>query len=211
MRDAVSRGQLAVLGNVLDSDAVRDDPSLLAALGILLAGELGEAPLVGSHDLLSASELVLSTTQSLDDVGGVVVLRADRDNHLTDGDTGSHLHGLTVRASHTGGQTIGSGAGKHLILTNDVERVSTDTDVVALLAGGLDEVLVARNTGGLEGAGRELLLLVRHKVSNEGEVVNVVLLVAAVVDTDLGVGDTTAVSGLDVGLILLEAKATSRS
>ncbi len=36
---------------------------------------------------LSASKLVLSTAQGLNDVGSVVVLSTHRDNHLADGNT----------------------------------------------------------------------------------------------------------------------------
>jgi hypothetical protein len=200
-----------VLGNVLDGDAVRDDPALLSSLGVLLSGPLGESPLIRPQDLLSSGELILSSAEGFDDMGGVGVLATDRHDHLADLNTGSHFHGLSVRPTHTGGETICSGARQHLILTNDVERVASDSNVVTFLAGGLDEVLVACNACGLEGASGELLLLVGDQVDNAGEVVNRVLLVATVVDTDLGVWYTSAVSGLDVRLILLEAKAASRS
>lgn len=211
VRDVVLGRQRAVLGNILDGAAVRSDPSLLAASHVVLAVKLGEAPLVGLHDFLSSGEFELGTAKSLNHVGSVGILGADRHDDLTNGDTGSHLHGLTVGVSHTGGQTIGSGAGKHLVLADDVERVSAGSDVVTLLAGGLHQVLVARHTGGLKGAGSQLLLLVGHQVSNEGEDVDIGLLGSAVINPDLSVGNTSAKSGFNIRLVLLEANATSRS
>ena len=211
MSNEVLLGDRAVLGNVLHGTAIRSDPALLASSDVVLAVELGEAPLVGLHDFLSSGEFELGTAESLNHVGSVVILGADRHDDLADGDTGSHLHGLTVGVTHTGGQTIGSGAGKHLVLADDVERVSAGSDVVTLLAGGLHQVLVARHTGGLKGAGSQLLLLVGHQVSDEGEHIDIGLLGSAIIDPDLGVGDTSAESGFDIGLVLLEANATSRS
>ena len=200
-----------MLGNVLDGGAVGSDPALLASSHIVLAVKLGEAPLVGLHDFLSSGEFELGTAKSLNHVGSVGILGADRHDDLANGDTGSHLHGLTVGVSHTGGQTIGSGAGKHLVLADDVERVSAGSDVVTLLTGGLHQVLVARHTGGLKGASGQLLLLVGHQVSNEGEDIDVGLLGSAVINPDLSIGDTSAESGFNIRLVLLEANATSRS
>jgi len=99
---AVLLGQSAVLTDVLNGDAIGDDPALLAAAHIDGSVELGETPLVGSHHILTAGELELGTTQSLNDVRGGVVLGADRHDDLTNLNTGSHFSGLAVRASHTG-------------------------------------------------------------------------------------------------------------
>lgn len=70
-----------------------------------------------------------------------------------------------------------------------------------LLSGVLDEVLVGANTGGLEGLGTQLLILVGDEVDAEGEVVNVRTLAAQVEDTNLGVRDTTVEPGLGVRLV----------
>ena len=73
-----------------------------------------------------------------------------------------------------------------------------------LLSGVLDEVLVGANTGGLEGLGAQLLILVGDEVDAEREVVNVGLLAAKIEDSDLGVGDTTVESGLRIRLLLID-------
>mmetsp|Transcript_29965 Transcript_29965/g.26532 ORF Transcript_29965/g.26532 Transcript_29965/m.26532 type:complete len:94 (+) Transcript_29965:385-666(+) len=84
-------------------------------------------------------------------------------------------------------------------------------DVERFLAATLDHVLVAGNASGLQSGGRELLLLVRHQVGHEGELVHISLLGSAIEDSDLSIGNTSAESALDVGLILLKSGATSRS
>jgi hypothetical protein len=65
---------------------------------------------------------------------------------------------------------------------------------------GVENVLVGANTGGLEGLGRQLLILVGDHVHTGGEVVNVGLLTAQIEDADLGVGNTTVEARLGVRL-----------
>lgn len=78
--------------------------------------------------------------------------------------------------------------------------VSADAEVERLLATGLDHVLVGANTGGLEGLGAQLLILVGDEVDAEGELVDVGTLTAQVEDADLGVGHTTVETRLRVRL-----------
>lgn len=48
---------------------------------------------------------------------------------------------------------------------DDVVGVGADAEMERVLAGGLDDVLVGANTGGLERLGRELLELVGNEVA----------------------------------------------
>ena len=210
---AVVEAHLAVVAQpavpvlVLDGAAVRDEPLLLAAAHVRLAVVLREAPLRGLQDLLAPGELELRAPQRDDDVLAVRVLRADREDGLADGDARRALHGLAVGVAHATRQSVSTGAGKHLVLPDRVERVRPRADVVGLLAARLDEVLVAGHAGGLQRVGRDLLLLARHQVGDERELVDRRLLVAAVEDADLGVRHAAAVPRLDVRLVLLEARA----
>ena len=78
--------------------------------------------------------------------------------------------------------------------------MGADAQVETILAGSLDEVLVGANTGGLEGLGAQLLILVGDKVDAQGEVVDGGALAAQVKDANLRVGDTTVEAGLGVRL-----------
>lgn len=72
-----------------------------------------------------------------------------------------------------------------------MEGVGADAQVETLLAGVLDQVLVGADTGGLEGLGAQLLILVGDEVDAEREVVDVRTLSAEIEDADLGVRDTS--------------------
>jgi hypothetical protein len=160
---------------------------------------------------LAPGELKLGTAKCFNGVVRVDISATDGHNLITNVDTSDLLEGLSVRSTHTGRQTIGSGTGKHLVLTHDVIRVATGTDVVTFLSGCLGEVLVGLHTGRLKGASGQLLLLVGHEVDDEGEHIDGGSLGTAIKNSDLGVRDTTAEPGLDVHLVLLEACATRRS
>jgi hypothetical protein len=61
-------------------DTSGDDTALFLPLLVLLPGELGEAPLVGHEHFLAAREFVLSTTESLDGLLGLVLLQKMRES-----------------------------------------------------------------------------------------------------------------------------------
>ena len=128
------------------------------------------------------------------------VTGTERHQNLADVDTVDSAVGLTPGTTHTSLQSIGTSARQHLVDTDDVVRVGTDTEMETLLSGELDEVLVGANTGGLEGLGTQLLILVGDEVDAEREVVNVGALAAKIEDSDLGVGDTTVEPGLGIRL-----------
>jgi hypothetical protein len=176
-----------LLGQVLDVATIGLEAASSTSGEVLLAGELGEAPLLGDDDLLATGELELGTAERLEDNGLVVILGTDREDDLTNVNASSSTHGLTVGTTHSGLKSISTGAGQHLVDTQDVEGVETDTHVEGVLSRVLGDVLVGANTTSLEGLGRDLLLLIAEQVDAERELVNVGLLTTQIVDTDLGV------------------------
>lgn len=125
---------------------------------------------------------------------------ADTQDDLANVDTGDSAVRLAPGTTHTGLQSIGTGARQHLVDSDDVEGVGADAQVETLLAAVLDEVLVGANAGGLEGLGAQLLILVGDEVDAEREVVDVGTLAAEIEDANLGVGDTTVEARLGVRL-----------
>ena len=203
--------------------------ALLAELDVLLATDGGETPVLGDDDLLATRELVHGTAESLDSGGTVGVTGADGQDDLADVHTGNGTLGLTEGTTHTGLKTIGTSARQHLVDTDDVEGVHTDTHVETFLTGDLHEVpgkgsllvsfmfcndglyrrvcgskrsdiLVGTDTGGFESLRGKLLIFVGDHVHTEREVIDVGLLTSQIEDTDLGVGNTTVEPGLGVGL-----------
>ena len=64
----------------------------------------------------------------------------------------------------------------------------------------LENILVCADTGGLEGFGGQLLVLVGDHVDAEGEFVDIGTLAAQVEDADFGIGDTAVEAGLGIWL-----------
>lgn len=200
--------QVAVVGKELDVSTVDLDAASSLLVEVLLAAERGEAPVLGDNDLLATRELVLGSSESLESDSAVVVTSADAHEDLANVDTSDRAVRLAPGTTHTGLQSIGTGAGQHLVDTDDVEGVGADAQVETLLTTVLDEVLVGANTGSLEGLGAQLLILVGDEMDAEREVIDVRLLSAKIKDADLGVGDTTVEPRLGVRLVLAVPVAT---
>lgn len=97
----------------------------------------------------------------------MVVLAADGHEDLANVDTGDLAVRLAEGTTHTGLQSIGTGAGKHLVDTDDVEGVHTDTQVERLLACLLHDILVGGDTGSLESLRGHLFVFVGNKAVEE--------------------------------------------
>jgi len=171
----------------------------------------GETVFTGDEDLLTAGELELGTTKSLLGVGDVVHLGANGDEDIANVDTGSFAESLTVSVTHTGLESISTGARELLVDADNVPRVDSDSDMETFFTSGGLHVLVSSNTGGLKSLRRNLLLLVRDHMDASGEQTPVTLLLATVVDSNLGVGDTTVEAGLGVRLVLLVSETPGGS
>jgi len=200
-----------VVAEELNVSTVDLDTAGSLTLEVVLAAERSETPVLGDDDLLSARELVLGSSQSFKSQSTARVTSADAHDDLTNVDTGNSAVGLAPGTTHTSLQSIGTSARQHLVDTDDVERVSADTQVEAFLSGVLDKVFVGANTRGLEGFGAQLLILVGNKVDAEREVIDVGALSAKIEDADLGVGDTTVEPRLGIRLVLAVSVAASRT
>jgi len=94
---------------VLDVATIVSDLAFGTSINELLTGQLGETPVLGDNDLLLTRELVLATSESLNDNMLVVVLGADGEDDLTNVDTGNETVGLTESTTHTGLQSKDKG------------------------------------------------------------------------------------------------------
>lgn len=99
---------------------------------------------------------------------------------MSNADTGDCSVWLSPSTSHSGLQSICTSARQHLVDSDDVVRVHTDTHVERVLSGGLGHIFVGADTGGFEGFGRDLFELVGYQVCAEGELVYRGLLLAQV-------------------------------
>ena len=191
----------------LDSHSVADHCSVLFALLVLEPGEVGESPLVGDHDLLSAGEFVLGSSESLQSLLDVGLSDSDRVQDGADLDSGGLAHWLSEGSSHSCLESIGTSARQHLIDSQHVPGVHSALHVEVVLAHELGEVLVGGDSGSFKSFGGNLVSLLGDDVDHVGEEVDVGLLSADVVDPDLGVGHSSVVPGLGVGFASAEPVA----
>jgi hypothetical protein len=168
------------------------------------------SPLSALNDLLAARELELGATQGFASMGSIVVLAAHRKENLTNVHPSTGTLRLAKGTPHSSLEPISPGTRKHLVDTQDMERVNPDPKVEGILSCRLGHVLVAGDTGSLKSLTGDILLLPRDEVHTVGELINTLLLHPNIVDPDLGVRDTTAVPGLGVWLVLDLAIASRR-
>ena len=205
----VAEADLALGGDLLHVLTAVLEATVLKALHELLLGDTGEAPVLGDDDDLTAGELHAGTAESLLGGLGLVLGGAEGQQDLVDADASSGHVGLTPGLAHTSLQTIGTGAGKHLVDADDVERVGTDAHVEAELATVLGHVLVGLDTGSLKSLGGDLLDFLGDAVDAGGELLDGGLTGTNVVVADTGIRNTTAEAALGVGLVLAVAVAAS--
>ena len=204
-------GKGTVVADDLNVDSVGDDLTLLLESVVVSLDQVGESVLSRDEDLLSAGELELGSSQGLLGVGHVFGVGSHGHEHLTDVDSCGLAESLTEGTSHTLLESISSSAGEHLVDSDHMPGVDSHSHVEAFSSNAGLHVLVASNTGSLEGLGGNLLLLVANQMDAGGESVVSSLLLTDVVDSELGVGDSTVESRLGVRLVLLISIAPTRS
>lgn len=201
--------QATVVGQELNVGTVSLDLTSSPGVGVLLSPQRCETPVLGDNDLLSAGELVLGSSESFDGGSTVRVTGSDGQDDLANVDTSDGTVGLSPGTTHTSLQSIGTGTGQHLIDTDDVEWVASDTHVETVLSSNLDEILVGANTGGFKSLGAQLFVLIGNEMDAERELVDTGTLSSKIEDTDLRIWDTTVESGLWVWLVLAVTVTTS--
>ena len=171
---------------------------------------LGETPTLRDNDLLVTRELSTSSSEGFDGSFSLAIGGSDGVDDISTSDTSAKTIRLTVSTTHTSLQSISTSAGQHLVDTQDVERVSSDSHVEGVLAELL-EVLVSTDTAGFESFRRDLVVLARQQMDAEREFSDISLLVTQIEDFDFRFRDTTAKTRLDVRFASNSSVATSWS
>lgn len=165
------------------------------SLGVLRETESG-----GDENFLSSREFHLGSSERFETVLDVSFGGSDGEEDLSDFDSACLSVRLTEGSSHTCLESIGSCAGKHLVDSDDVPRVDSDSHVEVILTARLGHVLVAGNTGCFQSLGSELFSLVGHQMHAQRELVPDGSLVSDIVNSDLRIWHTSVVSGFRPGL-----------
>ena len=151
-------GERTVVADNLHVDAIRQEATGFLPLHVVFARVLGETPLLRLDNLLATRELELRAAERLDGLVGVHILGADGQHDLTDGHPRGNTLRLTVRTTHTRLQAIRTSARKHLVDTQNVERVQAHAKVETFLTSLGHHVLVRGNTAGFHSLGADLFL-----------------------------------------------------
>jgi len=160
-----------------------------------------ESPLLRLNDKLLSWELEFASTERFDDLRLVLWSCSARDEDLSDLDTSSQTLWFTVGTSHTGLKSISSGARKHLVDTEYVVWVDTDTHVEIFLTNGSGQEFVGANSRGFESFTGELFQLIGYQVDAQWEFHHTGCLETKIVDTDLWVWHTTVEPGFWVRFV----------
>ena len=107
----------------------------------------GETEFTGDENLLTAGELETSSVHGFIGVFNELGLGSHGDEDLVDRNTGSLDVGLTEGTSHTLLESISTSAGQHLVDTNGVPGVRSDTQMETVFSSVGNHVFVGSNTG----------------------------------------------------------------
>jgi len=119
--------------------------AVVALSNVLFATQRREAPVLGDDDLLATGEFVLGAAECFDGGGAMIVPGSHTEDDLANVYTSNLAVGLAKSTTHTGLESIGSGARQHLVDTDDVIRVDADSEMETFFAGNLDEIFVGAN------------------------------------------------------------------
>ena len=141
-------GKGSVRSEGLHVDTVTLDLAFLLELDEIRVDVRGETVFTGDENLLTAGELELGSTEGLLGMGNVLNLRSDGDEDGANTDTSGFTKGLAVGVTHTGLESISTGAGEHLVDADNVPGVNSDADMESFLTSSSDHVFVGSNTSG---------------------------------------------------------------
>ena len=178
------------------------EEGLVLELCVFINLILGETPLLGNDDVLTTWELEGCTTESFDDVLLEHWLGTDGQEDLVNLDTSDWGFWLTVSTTHPGLETIRTCTGQHLVDTDKVEWVDTDTQVKGITTDVLDHVLVNDDTSSFQCVCRDLFEFTGDEVETKWERVGGFGLVTDIVNLQLCFWDTSQVTGLWIRLVL---------
>ena len=119
--------QRTLLGQELNESTVVLDFTSFSLLQVFWSVQVGETPLLRQNNLLLTWELVSGSSQTFNDNILVAVLGSDREDNLTNVDTSGQTVWLTPSTSHTLLQSIRTGTRQHLVDSQDMERMDSDS------------------------------------------------------------------------------------
>jgi hypothetical protein len=143
---------------------------------------------------LSSGKLGLGTSEGFTGEGDLIGSGSNGDEDLSNSDTGDLAETFTVGVSHTGLESISTGAREHLVDANNVPGVDSDSNMEVILTALNLHVLVGSDTGGFESFRGDLLLLSTHHMDATWELIPREFLSSTIVESKFWVGYTSVKS-----------------
>jgi len=190
--DAVLLGNLSAHASVLDGQSVVSDAAVGLPFVELGLENVSESPVGRFDDGLAAGELHAGTAQGFQYGDATGLSGSDGDQDGSNANTGSGTVWLTIGTSHSGLQSISTGAGQHLVNSDDVVRMDSHAQVEHVLTTVLDHVLVGLDTCCFQGFAADLLTLLGDNMRTVREAIDGSKSVPGIVNADLWIGNTTA-------------------
>ena len=135
-----------MVGDGLNTAAVWNDFTFLLGFVVFRLDQWGEAELSGDENLLSAWELELGSSEGLLGMWNIIGSGSAGHENLTDGHSCGLAESLTEGTSHSLLESIGSSTREHLVDSNDVPWMDSDSAMESLSSDLGHHVLVASNS-----------------------------------------------------------------
>jgi hypothetical protein len=152
------------------------------------------------ENLLSSWQLIGTSSESLEDIFHLILLNSDRDQLISDSDSGSLTIRLTIGLSHTRLKSICSGTGQHFVDSEYVPWVGSHSEVEFFFGHFSDEILIDGDSASFKSLRSDLFLLIRNQVDTIWERTPVSLLGTSVEESEFGVWAGSVVSALRISL-----------
>ena len=192
-----------MFSNNLSHESIWNDLSFLLESVVIGLDDIGESVLSGDEDLLTAWELELSSSQGFTSELDILWLNSNGKKNLSDSDSGTLAEGFTESTSHTLLESICTSAGQHLVDSNNMPWMNSDSHMEMFSTDVGSHVLVASNSGGLKSFRCNLFLLVANQMDASWEIVELSLLLSNIVNSKFRVWYTSIKPRLWIRLILL--------
>ena len=191
--------------------SISNNLSLFLKSIIIRFNEFSKSEFSGNENLLSTWELELWSSESFLGVSDVLLSTSNWNQNLTNVDSCRLAKWFTEGTSHTLLEPICTSARKHLIDSDCVPWMNSDSHVEKISSYVGLHVLVASNSCSFQCFRCDLLLFVTDQVDTCWELIVLCLLLSAIVHSDLWVWNTSVESWFWIWFVLLISVAPSWS
>ena len=150
--------------------------------------------------LLSSWKLVWTSSKSLKDIFDFILLNSDRNQLISNSDSGGFSIRLSISSSHTCLKSISTSAGQHFVDSEYVPWVSSHSEVEVIFWHFGDQIFIDGDSTSFKSFRWNLFLFIWDKMDAVREETPVSFLGTSVVKSELGVWARSVVSTLRIGL-----------